>query len=119
MLRRSALEDAGGFDESYFMYSEEVDLAQRLARRGWTRLLAPRAKVIHLGGQSTGQQPAQMYEALWLSRARYHKLWTPRTKRRVIAAAVSIGTRWQDRTANTERRHANRRIRGAFAEGAR
>lgn len=119
MLRRSALEDVGGFDESYFMYSEEVDLAQRLAHAGWTRMLAPRAKVIHLGGQSTGQQPAAMYVALWLSRACYHRRWTPRGRRMAISAAVALGTRWQDRNADPERQDANRKIRRAFAEAIR
>lgn len=119
LLRRSAIEDVGGFDERYFMYSEEVDLARRLAGSGWTRLLAPRAMVIHFGGQSTGQQPAKMHEALWLSRARYHGQWTSRGKRIAISAAVSFGTRWQDRKADPERLRINRAVRQAFAEAAR
>ena len=34
-VRRTAFEEVGGFDESYEMYFEEVDLCYRLSRRGW------------------------------------------------------------------------------------
>ena len=35
MLRRQCLEDVGIFDERYFAYCEEADLALRAKRRGW------------------------------------------------------------------------------------
>ena len=35
LLRRDALEAVGGFDESYFMYYEEVDLCHRITQAGW------------------------------------------------------------------------------------
>lgn len=52
MIRRSALDDVGVFDERFFMYSEDEDLCLRLHRSGWTVLYAPKVTVAHLGGGS-------------------------------------------------------------------
>ena len=35
LARRSALEELGGFDESYFMYKEDMDLCWRAHNAGW------------------------------------------------------------------------------------
>ncbi|HUG16759.1 MAG TPA: glycosyltransferase [Thermomicrobiales bacterium] len=115
MARRDAIEDVGPLDESYVMYSEEIDWARRFAERDWTTLLVPRARVTHHRGGSTSQRPAAMREALWLSRARYHERWATPRQRRLIAAAVRLGTRLDDRRASSERRTVNARIRDRFA----
>lgn len=48
LLRRDAVLDAGGlFDAAYFMFFEDTDLSRRLARRGWQRLVDPRARAWH------------------------------------------------------------------------
>lgn len=44
----------GGFDESYFAYSEDVDLGFRLRLIGGKSLLLPSAKVHHVGSGITG-----------------------------------------------------------------
>lgn len=54
LFRRDALEKVGVFDESYFMYFEEVDLCLRAARAGIGCWYLPQARVIHLVGQSSG-----------------------------------------------------------------
>ncbi len=45
--RRSALTQVGGFDEAFFMYYEDVDVAWRLQIAGWRAVYAPRALVFH------------------------------------------------------------------------
>jgi N-acetylglucosaminyl-diphospho-decaprenol L-rhamnosyltransferase len=60
LLRRSAFDEVGGFDESYFMYAEEVDLCWRLARAGWKAVYAPAAEVTHVQGLSTEAHPYRM-----------------------------------------------------------
>lgn len=116
LLRRSALDAVGFLDESYEMYSEEIDLAHRLAGAGWTTLLAPTARVVHHGGQSTGQRPDAMHEALWLSRAAYFARFGTTRQRSIIAALVAVGLLREDRNATVDRRSSNARIRQRFRQ---
>jgi N-acetylglucosaminyl-diphospho-decaprenol L-rhamnosyltransferase len=52
--RLSAFREAGGFDEAFFAYWEDVELALRLRLGGWECRLAPRARAIHRHGQTLG-----------------------------------------------------------------
>lgn len=47
LYRRAMLDDVGLFDEAFFMYHEDVDLAWRARLRGWNCLYAPSARVLH------------------------------------------------------------------------
>lgn len=48
MLFRSGLyKEIGGFNESYFLYYEDVDICARLTLRGYKIMLSPQARVIH------------------------------------------------------------------------
>ena len=52
--RLSAFREAGGFDEAFFAYWEDVELALRLRLAGWKCRLAPAARAIHRHGQTLG-----------------------------------------------------------------
>ncbi len=60
LVRRSAFEEVGGFDEAYFMYAEDVDLCWRLGRAGWRVVYLPTAEVTHSQGVSTDRHPYRM-----------------------------------------------------------
>ena len=47
LVRRSTFDAVGGFDPSYFMYFEDVDLCVRLGRRGWRVRFDPAVEVAH------------------------------------------------------------------------
>lgn len=47
---------AGGFDEDYFSYFEDVDLSFRLRLAGGRCLYVPQAVVYHVGSASTGKE---------------------------------------------------------------
>jgi GT2 family glycosyltransferase len=53
LYRRAALVDAGGFDEDYFCYGEDVDLGFRLRLAGHAARSVPDAVVEHVGGASS------------------------------------------------------------------
>src|SRR5439155_2634693 len=52
MVRRSALEELGGWDEDFFLYSEDIDLCRRLWRSGRKVRFEPSATSVHEGGAS-------------------------------------------------------------------
>ncbi|MBV8080334.1 MAG: glycosyltransferase family 2 protein [Actinobacteria bacterium] len=47
LLRRSMLEELGGFDERFRLYGEDIDLQYRAAKAGWERWYVPAAVVRH------------------------------------------------------------------------
>ena len=52
LIRREALDDVGGLDERFFMYTEDVEWAWRARRRGWEIVFEPSAVVRHVGNAS-------------------------------------------------------------------
>ena len=69
LVRRDAARAVGGFDEGYFMYSEEVDLLMRLGSTHWV----PEAEVVHAGQGTTGDSEERAVE-MARSRRRYQEL---------------------------------------------
>ncbi|OMQ14035.1 dTDP-Rha--alpha-D-GlcNAc-pyrophosphate polyprenol alpha-3-L-rhamnosyltransferase, partial [Modestobacter sp. VKM Ac-2676] len=67
----AAFWSVGGFDPGYFMYFEDVDLAERLGRRGYLHVYAPSAVVTHEGGHATRRQPHRMARVHHTSALRY------------------------------------------------
>jgi len=59
-LRRSALDDVGGWNERYFMYVEDVELCWRLRGAGRRVVYEPSAGVVHVQGVSTDRHPYRM-----------------------------------------------------------
>ncbi len=55
MVRRSALDEVGLFDEAFPLYFNDVDLCYRLRQAGGRIVFEPAAKVIHHHGHSTRQ----------------------------------------------------------------
>ncbi len=55
MYRTSVVLEAGGFDEAFFCYVEDVDLGYRLQLAGQHCLYVPDAAVVHIGSAVTGQ----------------------------------------------------------------
>ena len=63
LVRRSAFDAIGGFDERYFMYMEDVDLGDRLGRAGWANIYVPDSEILHDKGHSTGREPGRNLRA--------------------------------------------------------
>ena len=57
-VRREVFEKCGGFDESFFLYFEEVDLCRRVKAAGFAVYYYPGVSITHHGGCSGGDSPA-------------------------------------------------------------
>jgi GT2 family glycosyltransferase len=55
LLRREYLDDVGLFDESLFMYCEDLELAWRGRARGWRYRYVPESVVRHVHAASSGR----------------------------------------------------------------
>lgn len=53
LIRRSAIDQVGFFDERFFLYYEEVDLCRRLRASGWSIRYWPDLQAVHWGGESS------------------------------------------------------------------
>jgi len=58
LIRRSMLERIGLFDESFFLYLEDLDVCIRARQAGFSLLFVPQARAWHVGFASTSQNPA-------------------------------------------------------------
>lgn len=52
LARRRAWEEVGGFDEGFFLYSEETDWQRRMHNAGWRIAFTPDAGAVHVAGGS-------------------------------------------------------------------
>ncbi len=129
LVRRSAFEAAGRFDEAQWMYAEDLDLAWRMRRADWHTFYEPRAKVLHESGAATGLAFGEQRESRFLA-ATYVMLERRRGRARMWATALInicgaaarvawmtplavLSPRWRGPRA------MNRRWLRAHAEGAR
>jgi N-acetylglucosaminyl-diphospho-decaprenol L-rhamnosyltransferase len=63
LVRREAVAEVGGVDESFFMYNEESDWQYRMRHGGWQIWFCPDAEVVHVGGESTKREWGRMFAA--------------------------------------------------------
>lgn len=54
LVRRTAIEEVGGPDPDFFLFSEETDWMYRFAEGGWQTLFTPEGTCVHVGGASHG-----------------------------------------------------------------
>jgi N-acetylglucosaminyl-diphospho-decaprenol L-rhamnosyltransferase len=97
LMRREVWEEVGGFDEGYFLWYEDVDLARRLLDRGRRNLVVGAARVEHGGAASFAQLDPRTAQAIRLaSLRRYVELHNPELlplARPLLGAATALRAR--------------------------
>jgi GT2 family glycosyltransferase len=86
LLRRSALEAVGPFDESLFMYAEDLDWCWRAHDAGWETIFTPDAVFRHVGNASGSQRFGPQRSGAWINNS-------VRVHRKHFAGPVTLG--WQ------------------------
>lgn len=89
LCRRDALEAVGDLDESFFLYSEETDLALRIATAGYRVVHLPEVTVVHREKASTGKDPRLEAQAAW-SRLRLARKHLSRIDRGLFRVALAL-----------------------------
>ena len=98
LVDRAAFVDVGGFDETFFMYFEDVDLGRRFLDNGYANLYVPGATIMHLGAHSTRTASVRMIAAhhksayLFLSRRYAGAAHAP--LRLALRAALRVRAWW-------------------------
>jgi N-acetylglucosaminyl-diphospho-decaprenol L-rhamnosyltransferase len=94
LLRRETWERLGGFDEGFFLWYEDVDLAKRLHDGGYRNLIAGSARVGHAGARSFAQVDPRRQQSIRLdSVQRYVGKHHPRLARTLAPPLLALARR--------------------------
>ena len=74
MIRKKALDEVSFFDDRYFFFFEETDMAYAMKRAGWQIYQVPDALIYHLQGQSIGHNARSRIE-FYRSRYQFLRKW--------------------------------------------
>lgn len=90
---RAVWEELGGFDEAFFMYGEDADLAARARKRGYHPAITPDAVIVHhVGASSHSVDKREMTLRCRAALARKH--WSaPRAGAAVLLLQAGTGLR--------------------------
>jgi len=88
LVERSVFEQVGGWDERFFMYSEDTDLCRRIRAAGYDIRFDPSATAAHIGGQSSPR--ARLLPLLATSRARYATKHSGRVKAPLMRGGIAV-----------------------------
>jgi N-acetylglucosaminyl-diphospho-decaprenol L-rhamnosyltransferase len=106
LVRGELFEQLGGFDEAFFLYSEEVDLLYRAARLGAETWFDPAAEVVHVWGGTAGRASAMTLQEQARSHVRYLDKHESRTAAKRARTVVLTGLRLRARRSSAYREAA-------------
>jgi hypothetical protein len=89
MVRGQALKEVSFFDERYFFFFEETDLAYAMKRAGWAVYQVPDAHIYHFQGQSIGHNTQSRIE-FYRSRYQFLRKWHGTAYYHAAAAVVFV-----------------------------
>jgi GT2 family glycosyltransferase len=99
LVRKEAVQQVGLLDESFFMYSEEVDWCFRMKARGWNTFFLESAAITHLGGGSASRSGLHQLTRLYESKLRFFRknygLWQVGWLRAGLILVNLLGVIWR------------------------
>ena len=73
LVKKEIFNTANGFDEDYFMYSEDTDICLRLKRKGFKNYYYPYYTIMHLDGAIASRDLLSREIGIWKSRRLYFR----------------------------------------------
>jgi GT2 family glycosyltransferase len=80
MITKKVFEEAGLFDEHYFLYLEDMDICMQVNRLGYDVVYYPLVEIIHMFGGSSNHDPDQLHKVYDNSMAYYFRKNMPRVQ---------------------------------------
>ena len=65
MTDKKVLDAVGSFDESFFMYAEDIDLSYRIQKAGYKNYYFANSTIIHFKGESTQKETLQYFRVFY------------------------------------------------------
>ena len=93
--RREAVDDVGGMDEAYFMYSEELDWCRRFREAGWRIVYLPEAQIVHHVGKSSEQVTVARHIHFQTSKVHYFHKHHGALPGEILRWYLMMGYAWQ------------------------
>lgn len=94
MIRRDALDELHGFDEDYFFFLEETDMAVRMRKAGWRVFHEPAARAVHLQGATAKTYQAasriEFYRSRYLFFRKHYGLGAMNALKAVMTANLAL-----------------------------
>ena len=110
--RREVLARVGGFDETFFMYGDDLDLCIRVRQAGLRVVYDGRHSIIHLKGMSVARDFDRMSTAIFdANRDVYLKHYNPRGSRWVKWKYCAAFGAWKHLARLRARLRGHRRVR--------
>lgn len=91
LVRAEALEQAGLFDERFFMYGEDLDLAFRIKERGWKVFYYPAVEVLHHKGASSRKQSERSIREFYRAMHIFYRKHYAESRNGLVNAVVQSG----------------------------
>jgi GT2 family glycosyltransferase len=85
MFRKQTGGKTIAFNESYFLYLEDVDFCLDLLKKGFKNIFYPKAKIIHIGGASTNSKYNTVLKYWYMSRKILFSRYLPKAKYNILA----------------------------------
>lgn len=98
MAEKNLLDQIGGFDESFFLYGEDIDLSYRIMQAGYNNYYDGRSPIIHFKGESSSRRNSkQIHNFFGAMRIFVRKHYHPFAAFLLMPAIAAA--KWMARTA--------------------
>lgn len=94
MVSKKVLDKLGGFDETFFMYAEDIDLSYRIQKAGYLNYYFAESTILHFKGESTKKETLQyiqtFYGAMILFVKKHKGIFMSNAYASVIKAVIAL-----------------------------